>query len=576
MNNKSGVYLFRVMFLMANALVLSGCINEPAETETAEPAVQSTLVYEEDGALQYAAWNDRGDTVPDFSYCGYRGGGVALPDAPVKVTLSPSSTGDDTQQIQDALDQVGAMSVGSEGIRGAVLLQKGDYRVSDTITLRHSGVVLRGSGSEADGTKIIAVKPEKHSVFKIEGGGAYVVSSRTEIADAYVPVGARTFRLEEAGAFQPGDSVLLFRHANKKWLADLGNAPKWTASQYTYRYERTVVAVEDDQITVDVPLVEAIDRQYGGGSLAQYKFPNRIEQAGIESLCIESAYDISVMRPLTGTDTPDKRNAVSDFGWMGMEPVSYPSDENHAWEGISINNAQDIWVRDVSSYYLGYGLVNIVKFAKRVTVQDCSVYDPVSIIQGGRRYSYAIYGQQNLVQRCYSRGGRHDFVVQFRSHGPNVFFGCKAEESLNFNETHLCWSTGVLYDGVSVEGPFGFLSTVWRGGVAPGHGWSGANVFFWNCRAALVFAQDPPTTAQNFVIGLDGIDNAYRSNIVARSQNLFRKFNTDREQFDVQGGGHVMGDGWIEFPEQSVSPRSLYLRQLQERLGPDALKNIGW
>lgn len=565
--------ILRLMCSMGSALGLCGCINEPE----AEPAVQSQLVYEKAGTLEYAPWNERGDTVPDFSYCGYMGGGVALPDVPVKITLRPSVSGDDAAQIQDALDRVGALPPGPDGIRGAVLLEKGSYHVSDTVLLRHSGVVLRGSGDDDGGTVIVAVKPEKHTVFKIEGSGNYIVSGQTEITDEYVPVGARCFHVEDGSLFNPGDLILVFRHANQKWLADTGNAPQWTTAQYTYRYEKTVTMVKGNQITVDIPMVEALDRQYGGGSLARYHFPDRIERSGIENLRIVSAYDESVMRPISGSDTPDRRNATSDFGWMGLEPHSYPSDENHAWEGISINHAQDIWVRNVQSFHLGYGLVIINKFAKRVTVQDCAVLDPVSIIQGGRRYSFAIYGQQNLVQRCYSRGARHDFVIQFRSPGPNVFLRCRAEESLNFNETHLCWSTGVLYDGVSVEGPFGFLCSVWRGGVGNGaHGWSGANVFFWNCRAALAFVQDPPTAALNFVIGFNAIHNSYHSNIVTRARDLFRKFNTNRERFNPIGEGFVMGDGWIESPQQYVSPLSLYLRQLQERLGQDALKNIGW
>ena len=38
-----------------------------------------------DGRLAYAAYNPEGDRLPDFSHCGYRGGGVALPHAPVRL-----------------------------------------------------------------------------------------------------------------------------------------------------------------------------------------------------------------------------------------------------------------------------------------------------------------------------------------------------------------------------------------------------------------------------------------------------------------------------------------------------------
>src|SRR3954447_15765861 len=76
------------------------------------------------GKLAYEAASERGDTIPDFSNCGYGGGGVKLPDVAVKVTLSPEAGGkDDTARIQAAVDEVGKMSPGERGFRGAVLLK---------------------------------------------------------------------------------------------------------------------------------------------------------------------------------------------------------------------------------------------------------------------------------------------------------------------------------------------------------------------------------------------------------------------------------------------------------------------
>src|SRR3954469_23734640 len=62
-----------------------------------------------DGKLQYTP-DGAGNTIPDFSNCGYMGGGVALPDTPVKATLRPEKDAkDDTRQIQDAIDAVAKM-----------------------------------------------------------------------------------------------------------------------------------------------------------------------------------------------------------------------------------------------------------------------------------------------------------------------------------------------------------------------------------------------------------------------------------------------------------------------------------
>lgn len=91
--------------LIGNAALLSGAAllgsyafskasarTAPAASRAA-PAIHSALVFAgKNGRLIYQAANVRGDTIPDFSNCGYRGGGVALPAVPVKVTVSPAQS----------------------------------------------------------------------------------------------------------------------------------------------------------------------------------------------------------------------------------------------------------------------------------------------------------------------------------------------------------------------------------------------------------------------------------------------------------------------------------------------------
>src|SRR5262249_22202075 len=88
----------------------------------APPPVYSKLVHPgKDGKLVYAA-DDRGNRVPDFSGCGYKGGGVALPSPPVKATVTPGGSGDDGSRIQAAIDAVSRLPPDKNGFRGAVLL----------------------------------------------------------------------------------------------------------------------------------------------------------------------------------------------------------------------------------------------------------------------------------------------------------------------------------------------------------------------------------------------------------------------------------------------------------------------
>src|SRR3954467_5604611 len=77
---------------------------------------------------------DRPDAdLPDFSNCGYGGGGVEIPNIPVRATLKPEA-GEATARIQGALDAG----------PGAVLLARGEYEIGGTLRIGASGVVLRG------------------------------------------------------------------------------------------------------------------------------------------------------------------------------------------------------------------------------------------------------------------------------------------------------------------------------------------------------------------------------------------------------------------------------------------------
>jgi hypothetical protein len=98
----------------------------------------------EHNKLVYVA-DAQGNVIPDFSNCGYGGGGVELPIVPVKETVEAPS-GDAGAAIQAAIDKVSALPLDANGLRGAVLLKKGTYSIAGTLHIKASGVVLRGEG----------------------------------------------------------------------------------------------------------------------------------------------------------------------------------------------------------------------------------------------------------------------------------------------------------------------------------------------------------------------------------------------------------------------------------------------
>jgi polygalacturonase len=67
---------------------------------------------------------------------------VALPNVTTRETVTPSG-GEYRQRIQKAIDKVSSFVPDDEGFRGAVLLKAGTYKVTGTVRIRQSGVVLR-------------------------------------------------------------------------------------------------------------------------------------------------------------------------------------------------------------------------------------------------------------------------------------------------------------------------------------------------------------------------------------------------------------------------------------------------
>ena len=104
-------------------------------------------VYPENDRLIYVP-DYRGNTVPDYSNVGYKGGGISIPNVPVKIILEPAvdKEYDDTERIQNAINTLGRIEPCENGFRGAVLLKAGTYRVSSSIRIDKSGIVIKGEG----------------------------------------------------------------------------------------------------------------------------------------------------------------------------------------------------------------------------------------------------------------------------------------------------------------------------------------------------------------------------------------------------------------------------------------------
>lgn len=503
-------------------------------------AGQSPIAFlGKDGKMVYIG-DYRGNQILDFSNVGYMGGGVKIPNVPVKATVSPGE-GDDTARIQAAIDEVARLPLGKDGFRGTVLLKKGRYDVGGTLTVKASGIVLRGMGQDEKGTLIYGTGANPRNLIEIgENVGLTLDSgSKQTISDLYVPSGARTFHVEDASAYHVGDQIVVRRIGDKNWIHAIGmdyiyNRPGGTATQWSpfnLDFDRVITAVDGNSITVDAPLASAIERQWGGGEIYKYTDEARIQQVGVENMRVDSDFDPSVIDTVMDNDTTDP----------------YYADEKHAERVVVFNSVKNGWVRDVTGYHLSYSLVQMSRNSKWITVQDSKMYDMVSIITGGRRYVIHQMGQLNFVQRIYTETARHAFVVDSRVQGPNVFLDGEAVKNYNTSEPHHRWSVGGLFD--NIKAPISIRDRAWLGS---GHGWAGANYVSWNTEGELT-SQQPPT-AQNYAIGHVGekVPGLVPSDYDPRPRS----------------------DGYWDNYGQHVTVESLYKQQLEERLGKKALNNI--
>jgi hypothetical protein len=513
----------------------------------------SSLVYPgTNGRLVYVA-DSLGNKIPDFSNAGYKSGGVPIPYVTVKETVWPV-LGDNSDNIQSAIDRVSALPSDASGFRGAVLLKMGMYELAKPINIKASGVVLRGEGMSDIGTILIGKIPKekqaspfgRSALVNIGGASGCTAQEETKqiITDKYVPVGARSFNVVSAKGFKPGDKVLVRRIGNQDWIKELGEdsvgAGRFRWRPFNITWDRVVTDVNGNTITIDAPIFCAIETRWGGGEIVKCNDQGRIEQVGIENLRGVSEYNPAVR--MTSYGNMDRGSF--DEKRPHYESDEYYSDENHYFNFINITNAKNAWVRNVSALHFASSVVQTTAGTKWITVQDCESREPVSIRAGARRFTYQMNGQLGLVQRCFSQKGRHSFVMQNSGSSGNVFLDCEAVNPYSTSEPHSQWVNGALYDNIKAP----LTARYWKDISI---GWAGANIVFWNCEGDFLIQQPP--TAQNYSFGHIGI-NAVIFN--ALLQDLSKP------------------NGHVESMDRHVTPRSLYLAQLKERLGLEAVKKI--
>jgi len=487
----------------------------------------------ESGNLVYGPYANRGEPndafhiVPDFSYAGYKDGGVALPteaSIPVRLTLEPDGEADDHARIQAAIDKLSTMPADSRGIRGALLLKAGEWQVSTPLELSASGVIIRGEGQGEDGTVILATsKDEKDTLLYVrgEGEGRHAPEASSahvkRIVQDFVPVGSNSVAIESTVGYKVGDKIGITRTPNNIWVGANGvntSAFGWTASRYKVVHERTVLEIRGKTLVFDIPITDALDSRFGGGEVYRLDTSGRLQQTGIENLRIDTRRYFDVKR------------------------------QDRAFYGMRYKYVENSWVRNVTLRSFSHGF-SFEDGTRAITAQDVAHLDPNFEVKGGNHYAFIVQkGSQILFQRCYASKSRHALITGSTVPGPNVYLDCLARKSENDSGPHHRWATATLYDNVKDK--------LWRSqnraSVGTGHGWAGAQQMLWNSDLFEIVLQAPPF-AMNYAVGNKG--KIIKGNFAPSEPN-----------------------GLFENHGRFVDTRSLYLKQLEERLGSNAVDAV--
>ncbi|MBV8657669.1 MAG: hypothetical protein JO142_07595 [Burkholderiales bacterium] len=493
-------------------------------TALSGPAHAAWVSTGSDGRLQYGT-DTHGNRIADFSYAGYHGGGVRLPEPASTVDVRPAADGESCDAIQNAIDQI-ARQQPSNGIRGVVRLLPGTYTCSRPIQIQTDGVVLRGSGVDST---TLSMAGDPHTAIDVRPASAIKAkrSKGVPVTDAYLPVGALSLHVAEASGFKVGDRVKLYHVISADWIHAMGmdelvrngQPQTWIKPGTLFGMERTIAGIQANEITLDAPITDALDTAMtgdGGITLQSSDDSATLANIGIENLRITSPAQ-------TGKNISEALFA-----------------------GIQASQVRDVWFRNLELDDTVAALS--LNESDRVTVQQVSVKEDYLLGKaagGAAILSVQGASSQILFDRCrIDANGMFFFATASGVPGPLVILNSVFQGNGSI-QPHMRWSTGLLVDSTSV--PAGGIEFINRNTMGSGHGWAVGWSTVWNSSASSLDIEQPPL-ATSWCIGCKGPRHV--------------KFHGQEGVYERYG--------------QDALPASLYLEQLRERLGAQALRNIGY
>ena len=538
----------KILFFLSAFVALASTLNAQSwQSQIVYYGSNNKLVYVRDA---------NNNVIADFSYAGYKNGGVPIPTIAVVDSVSPV-VGDNTTNIQNGINRVASRPFNANGFRGALLMKAGRYRVSGTILLNASGVILRGVGDGSDSLTNTIIYATGDSITQptvlIAGGGnggsnssawSGSLTSNVNIVTDSVHVGDRTFQVANASLFSVGDNIIIYHPDTTPWKRamnwggvpnDTGTTSYWASVTIPIKYNRYITAINGNSITIDAPVFTTLVRSLSQSYIYKTDRSGILTNIGIENLRVD-------------INNPYNQSPTNSNG----------DERHHAQDAIWLGKIEDAWVRHCTTlHFVQSGFKTSI--ATRVTIDSCKAIDPISIIDGSRRYNFNTYYASQLIlfSNCYAIYSRHAYVSNGTSTVSGiVFYNCTSEKCYNASEGHRLWSQGLLYDNLreintNVTSGNHVLGLYNRGDMGSGHGWASVHSVAWNCNVGTsnIIIQKPPT-AQNYGIGCIG-------NVTGVKPPA--PFSHPQGYIE---GTNVSG----------LNPTSLYLAQLSERLIPVNVK----
>lgn len=514
-----------------------------------------------DGQLEYAT-NDYGNQIPDYSYVGFKDG-EAIPEPTLDsyrvIDVFAQQRGDDTTVIQSAIDWVSKLPIDNDtGFRGVVKLNRGVYFISSKLMVQSSGVIIKGAGASKDGSILIDGSRDGTIQFK---GREPKESFVTNVSPAFDEgSGGSSLTLESIDHLKVGDLISIHIKYSRQWVRDVNNSA-WLASAPSPRYERTIIEVDSKHNRVILNGSNPVPLLFSKGHIEFAKIykvdvDNRIENVGVEDIILISKYDRS-KTGVFGNGSHNDADRQYSLGFMGP----WYTDEDHSANAVEFNNVKNFWVRRAIGFFYKNSFIRpFWRFNKNGTIEDCAMLDQVSQDNlmnhaGGRGYSFAANGNRLLLQRNYTRSARHGFIVNGDKSSEVVFLDSVSEFGHLGQEAHMFYSQAVLFDNVHSDTPFRLNNS-----ANHEHGQRAVSSTLWNVYTESSRSWEPSIQLDDLA---DGLGNNYAVGVVMNGvgQGLMSP--------GVEGANGYTFESYTESIGSIVAPRSLYISQLNARLGKD-------